>query len=88
MPQIKIRVTDANVEEAADQLAREVEQLEVRRKRIVVIRYPPRFAEKLGIAQGHNRAIYRGHLASAHTVVPYEIVIEHDMISGQPGAPS
>ena len=78
MPQITIRVSDANAEEAADQLAREVERLEVAGKRIVLIRYPPRFSEKLGVAQSHNSALYRGHHASAHTVVPYEIVIEHE----------
>ena len=78
MPQITIRVSDANAEEAADQLAREVERLEVVRKRIAVIRYPPKFSDRLGIGQAHNSARYRGHLASAHTVVPYEILIEHD----------
>jgi len=45
MPLIAIPVSEANVEEAGDQLAREVERLEVTGKRIVLVRYPPRYAE-------------------------------------------
>jgi hypothetical protein len=78
LPLITIPVSDENAYDAGDQLAREVERLEVAGKRIAVIRYPPRFADKLGVAQAHNSAVYRGHRASAHTIVPYEIVIEHD----------
>ena len=78
MPQLWIPVDEADLEAAGDRLAREVEHLEVIGTKIAVIRYPPRFADELGIAQGHNTAIYRGHRASARTAVPYKVVIEFE----------
>jgi hypothetical protein len=78
MPQLSIPVSETRLEGTGDRLAREVEHLEAIGKKIVVIRYPPRFADELGIAQGHNTAIYRGHPASAQTVVPYEVVVEFE----------
>ena len=78
MPQISIPVSESRLEGAGDRLAREVEHLEAIGKRIVAIRYPPRFAAELGIAQGHNMAIYRDHPASAQTIVPYEVVVEFE----------
>jgi hypothetical protein len=78
MPQLWIPVDEADLEAAGDRLAREVEHLEAIWKKIVVIRYPPQFAGELGIAQGHNTAVNRGHRASAQTVVPYEVLIEFE----------
>jgi len=78
MPQLSIPVSATRLEAAGDRLAREVEHLEAIGKKIVVIRYPPRFADELGVAQGHNMAIYRGHPASAQTVVPNEVLIDFE----------
>jgi hypothetical protein len=78
MPQLSIPVSETRLEGAGDRLAREVEHLEAIGKKIVLIRYPPRFADELGIAQGHNTAVYRGHRASAGTAVPYKVVIEFE----------
>jgi len=78
MPQLSIPVSENRLEGAGDRLAREVEHLEAIGKRIVLIRYPPRFANELGVAQRHNAAVYRGHPASAQTVVPNEVLIEFE----------
>jgi len=78
MPQLSIPVSESRLEGAGDRLAREVEHLEAIGRKILVIRYPPRFADELGIAQGHNAAIYRVHPASAQTVVPYEVLIDFE----------
>src|SRR4051794_33443082 len=78
MPQLSILVSETQLEGAGDRLPREVEHLEAIGRKILVIRYPPRFADELGIAQGHNTAIYRGHSASAQTVVPNEVLIEFE----------
>ena len=78
MPQITIPVAADALQAASDQLGREIERLEVTGKQISKIHYPPRFADKLGIAQAHNSALYRGHPASVRNVVPYEIVIDYD----------
>ena len=77
MPQILIPVAVDEISVACDRLSREVERLEVSRKRIRKIRYPSSFANELGIAEG-RKPHYRGHPASAHNDVPYEILIEHD----------
>jgi len=70
------RLSEANVEEAGDQLARKVER-EGTGKRIVLSGAATicRQAGRGAVAQFCD---YRGHPASAHTVVPYEIVIEHE----------
>ena len=78
MPQLSIPVSATRLEGAGDRLAREVEHLEAIGRKIVLIRYPPRFADELGIAQGHNAAIYRVHPASAQTVAPNEVLIEFE----------
>jgi hypothetical protein len=73
-----ILVSETGIQAATQWLSREVEELEAVGNRILLIRYPPRFAAELGVGQAHNSAVYRGHPASAYTIVPYEIVIEHE----------
>jgi hypothetical protein len=77
MPQILIRVED-DVPAARDRLRCEVERLEVVRKRVTNILYPPSLAVRLGVAEVRDRAKYDGHPATPHNVVPYEIIIEHE----------
>ena len=61
---------------ARDWLAREVEQLEVARKRIIEIRYPKLLAERLRITATEDSARYGKHKAVGHRG-EYQIVIEH-----------
>lgn len=77
MPQILIRIED-DVPTARNRLRCEVERLEVGRKRIINILYPPSLAVYLGVAEVDDRAKYDGHSAKPHKVVPYEIIIEHE----------
>jgi hypothetical protein len=77
MPQILIPVED-DVPAVRDLMRREIERLEVARKRITNILYPPSLAVCLGVAEVRDRAKYDGHLATPHNVVPYEIMIEHE----------
>jgi hypothetical protein len=79
MPKIVIPVaTEDDVPAASDQLSRQIERLELGKKKKIVVYYPKRFANDLGIGERQNRAIYRGHDAFGRIEVPWEVVIEYE----------
>jgi hypothetical protein len=78
MGRMVIPLHETDVPAVCERLVREIERLEMAGKRKVEIRYPSRFADELEIAIVGERGLYRGHPASVHDVVPYEVVIEYE----------
>jgi hypothetical protein len=77
MPQKSFVVDLNDIPAAVDWLGREVEQLEIARKRITMIRYPKLIEEKLKITEVGDSARYGKHPAVGHRGES-GIVIEYD----------